>query len=95
MPRLIVPLSLTQKEVDIAYIFIVALCASLLVAVIALSRERRQRLGLQAILNRILEHWKLNGENQHGRRHGHSRSRRQRVSRRRKQTDRRNGGKES
>jgi hypothetical protein len=42
--------------------------AALLIAVLALSHERRLRIGLQAILNRILKHWSQYAKNEDDRR---------------------------
>ncbi len=83
------------KEVPIAYMFMVAISGALLVAVLALARERRLRLGLQAILNRMLEQWRQHAKTEDGLGRGHRHPRRRRMSGRRKQTTRRNGGKES
>lgn len=82
-------------EVPIAFMFMAALCAVLLVAVFALARERRLRLGLQAILNRILAQWRQHAKDHSGHRRGRRRSRQRGMRRGRNQTTGRNGRTES
>jgi len=58
-----VPLLLEGDEMSV-HVVLASLSLALLLAVIALLREKRLRLALQVLLRRLLTHWRSHGQGQ-------------------------------